>query len=62
MSQIVMLSWILTVNKEKAGRDAGFCSNKLGEGYMKKRGFLIILGLVLLGACGQKKIEKQENT
>lgn len=29
---------------------------------MKKRVFLIILGLVLLGACGQKKIEKQENT
>lgn len=50
------------MNKEKASRDAGFCSNKLGEGYMKKRVFLIILGLVLLGACGQKKIEKQENT
>ena len=29
---------------------------------MKKRVFLIILGLALLAACGQKKIENQDNT
>jgi len=52
----------LTANKKKASRDAGFCSNKLGERIMKKRVFLIILGLVLLAACGQKKIENQDNT
>ncbi len=61
-NQTVMLQWILIVNKEKAGRDAGFCSNRLGEGYMKKS-FSNYFRLVLLGACGQKKkIEKQENT
>ena len=29
---------------------------------MKKRVFLIILGLALLAACGQNKIKNQENT
>ena len=57
-----MSSWILIANKKKASRDAGFCSNKLGERIMKKRVFLIILGLALLAACGQKKIENQDNT
>ena len=57
-----MSLWILTANKKKASRDAGFCSNKLGERIMKKRVFLIILGLALLAACGQKKIENQDNT
>ena len=57
-----MSSWILIANKKKASRDAGFCSNKPGERIMKKRVFLIILGLALLAACGQKKIENQDNT
>ena len=57
-----MSLWILTANKKKASRDAGFCSNKLGERIMKKRVFLIILGLALLAACSQKKIENQDNT